>query len=247
MNLLLFKKFPFFETLHLDGGRVVRAEIRLNRGGRSMRMRMSRDHQSVIITVPRFIDMSAIKNFVAGHGDWLDRNYNIAKNVVSFTPRAIIPLLGFKTRLEIAPPRSKLQFITCEGEENYQARLIIPSSEINFSEKTRVALRKMSLQKARELVDEFAPKLNRIPSKVAVRDTKSRWGSCNSKGSLMFAWRLIFAPEAVFREVVAHELAHLKEMNHSRAFYAELERLMPDYKKYKDWLKHNGRGLHLIG
>lgn len=247
MNLLLFKKFPFFETFHLDGGRVVRAEIRLNRGGRSMRMRMSRDHQSVIITVPRFIDMSAIKKFVAGNDAWLDRNYNIAKNVVAFAPGAIIPILGFTTLLEISPPRTKLQFIRCDDGGDYQARLIIPSSEINFAEKTRVALRKMSLQKARELVDEFAPKLNRIPAKVAVRDTKSRWGSCSSKGDLMFAWRLIFAPEAVFKEVVAHELAHLKEMNHSRAFYAELERIMPDYKKYKDWLKHNGRGLHLIG
>jgi predicted metal-dependent hydrolase len=247
VNLLLFKKFPFSETFHLEGGRVVRAEIRLNRGGRTMRMRMSKDHQSVIITVPRFIYMSAIKRFVDGHADWLERNYNVASSVVSFAPGAIVPVLGKPTLLEIAPPRTKTRLIEVDGAQNYQARLIIASPEINFAEKTRVALRKMSLQKAQEFVDEFAPKLNRIPAKVAVRDTKSRWGSCNSKGNLMFAWRLIFAPEMVFKEVVAHELAHLKEMNHSRAFYAELERLMPDYKKYKDWLKQNGRGLHLIG
>lgn len=76
--------------------------------------------------------------------------------------------------------------------------------------------------------------------RIAVREQKTRWGSCSSRGNLNFNWKLILMPEQILDYVVVHELAHLKQMNHSEAFWAEVGRVLPDYKAQRAWLKIHG-------
>ena len=83
----------------------------------------------------------------------------------------------------------------------------------------------------------YAAQIGRPIARVGVRDTKSRWGSCSTKGSLSFSWRLMLAPELVIDYVVAHEVAHLVEMNHSRRFWALLERLYPGWRGARERLE----------
>lgn len=75
---------------------------------------------------------------------------------------------------------------------------------------------------------------------VAIKDTRSRWGSCSCKTNLNFNWRLIMAPPEVLRYVVVHETAHLQEMNHSDRFWTIVQSRCPDFRKHQDWLKRNG-------
>ncbi|MDB2415501.1 M48 family metallopeptidase, partial [Rickettsiales bacterium] len=79
----------------------------------------------------------------------------------------------------------------------------------------------------------------------SIKDTKSRWGSCSSNGNLSFCWKLVLAPEEVFKYVIAHEVSHLKHMNHSPEFWKQVQSLMPNYKTHCKWLKLNGHNLHL--
>ena len=79
--------------------------------------------------------------------------------------------------------------------------------------------------------------------RIAIREQKTRWGSCSSKGTLNFNWRLILAPEEVLDYVVVHELAHRREMNHSKAFYAIVESVLPDYRQARRWLREHGDSL----
>lgn len=79
--------------------------------------------------------------------------------------------------------------------------------------------------------------------RISIREQKTRWGSCSSKGNLNFNWRLIFAPEEVLDYIVIHELAHRKEMNHSPAFYRVVASVMPDYKRPQKWLRDHGQSL----
>lgn len=80
---------------------------------------------------------------------------------------------------------------------------------------------------------------------IHIRDQKTRWGSCSSKGNLNFNWRLMLAPPRVLDYVVVHELCHRKEMNHSKAFWNAVETVLPDYKELRKWLRDNGNTLSL--
>ena len=79
--------------------------------------------------------------------------------------------------------------------------------------------------------------------RITIRNQKTRWGSCSSKGNLNFNCLLMLMPDKVLDYVVVHELCHLKQMNHSKKFWKEVERYMPDYKNYKKWLNENGGAL----
>lgn len=80
---------------------------------------------------------------------------------------------------------------------------------------------------------------------ITIRDQKTRWGSCSSRGTLSFNYRLIFAPPGVLDYVVVHELCHLTHMDHSKNFWNMVESIMPEYKEYRQWLKEHGSELNL--
>lgn len=80
---------------------------------------------------------------------------------------------------------------------------------------------------------------------ITIRDQKTRWGSCSSRGTLSFNYRLIYGPAGPLDYVVVHELCHLTHMNHSRDFWNMVERIMPDYRVYKQWLRDHGHELTL--
>lgn len=95
-------------------------------------------------------------------------------------------------------------------------------------------------------VEIFATKLGVKPPPVALSNAQSRWGSCNSRGQVRLNWRLIQAPPQVINYVVCHELAHLKEMNHSAKFYAVLAQLFPDHADAEKLLKQLSPQLHRV-
>lgn len=81
---------------------------------------------------------------------------------------------------------------------------------------------------------------------ITVRDQKTRWGSCSSRGTLSFNYRLIFAPDIILDYVVVHELCHLTHMNHSRDFWNMVGSILPDYREHRKWLREHGNELTLI-
>lgn len=112
----------------------------------------------------------------------------------------------------------------------------------------------LSMEEIRSLADEalrflparvshFAPLVGVTYGRITIRNQRTRWGSCSSKGNLNFNCLLMLAPASVQDYVIVHELCHRKEMNHSPRFWAEVERIIPDYKTYEKWLKTEGKDL----
>jgi len=96
-----------------------------------------------------------------------------------------------------------------------------------------------------ERVQWFASRCKFTYTQVRISSAHTRWGSCSSRGTLSFTWRLVMAPLEVVDYVVVHELAHLRVRNHSPAFWKEVEAILPDYKARQKWLKTNGKLLTL--
>ncbi len=118
------------------------------------------------------------------------------------------------------------------------------------AEHAEARLKRWLKKAARSFMEErcifYSDKLGVEHRKITLRDTRSRWGSCSASGNLSFSWRLVFAPEAVADYVAAHEVCHLREMNHSPAFWQLVAGLCPDHKTAKAWLRKNGSQLHLL-
>jgi predicted metal-dependent hydrolase len=105
-------------------------------------------------------------------------------------------------------------------------------------------LKREARRKIEERVFEYATRLGVRPKRITIRDTSSRWGSCSSARSLSFSWRLVLAPPAVLDYVVAHEVAHLRELNHHPRFWRLVDLLVPDVDKSQAWLSEHGALLH---
>lgn len=105
--------------------------------------------------------------------------------------------------------------------------------------------RQKTLKKVLEQVKYFQDYFSVKPRSVKVKEQKKRWGSCNSKGDLMFNWRISMAPLSVIRYIVLHEICHIVHFNHSRDFWTLLERIMPHYMEKKEWLGRYGVMLDL--
>lgn len=103
-----------------------------------------------------------------------------------------------------------------------------------------IALAEEALKVIPERVEYFAKVIGVTYGKITIRNQKTRWGSCSSKGNLNFNCLLMLAPLEVLDYVVVHELCHRKQMNHSKAFWLEVEKVLPDYKEARKWLKEDG-------
>lgn len=110
----------------------------------------------------------------------------------------------------------------------------------------KVFLQKILLQEIIKLAMPIAKKYKLNYAQIKLMSNTTKWGSCSSKGILSFHWRLIFAPYTVLEYLVAHEMAHLKEMNHSKKFWALVSKILPDYDIGRNWLKRSGATLHLL-
>lgn len=118
----------------------------------------------------------------------------------------------------------------------------------------RSKLEKITFEQVKELADQaveyipkrvkyYAEKKNFVYNKITIKNLVSRWGSCSTKGNLNFNCLLMLTPDYVIDYIVVHELCHLREMNHSEKFWAEVEKIMPDYQRAELWLKQNGGNL----
>ena len=150
-------------------------------------------------------------------------------------------VLGRPVTLEIrqaAAKRAKL-----EGD-----RLVLAAPEadrVALRALIRKALSEAALKEIRRLIAEHAPEMGVQPGRIAIREQKSRWGSCSDRHNLNFNWKLMLAPPEALEYVVIHELCHLIEFNHGARFWRLVESRMPDYENPKKWLKENGKMLEI--
>lgn len=123
-------------------------------------------------------------------------------------------------------------------QESAQKRQELP--QITLTKAQKMAYKAQALDRLTQRVQYYAGLANLTYKTIRVGNARTRWGSCSSKGGLVFNWRLILMPERILDYLVVHELMHLKQQNHSKRFWQEVEAVIPDYKQDERWLKENG-------
>lgn len=216
--------------------------VALRRNARARRLSLKLDPASgeVVVVAPLRVPPQVIADFVNRHAEWVRRRRAAMPVRTPFLPGVEIPILGVPHRIAHDP-------VAGRGVQVADGELRIGGPVDHLGARLAAWLR---LEARRQLLVRsraMALKLGVTVAAVTVRDTRSRWGSCASSGRLSYSWRLLLAPESVLDYVVAHEVAHLVEMNHSARFWAVVDRLHPDADRCRAWLKAKGQDLHLYG
>ena len=136
--------------------------------------------------------------------------------------------------------------VTIGRKEDGTPALFVHGEREHLPRRLADFLKKQAKKDIEALVLKHATAINKRAKSVRFRDTSSRWGSCTSDGKLSFSWRIMMAPKPIINYLVAHEVAHLRQMNHGPKFWKLCEELCPDTERCKDWLKRNGNALQAI-
>ncbi len=211
---------------------------------RRISLKINPSEREVIVTVPDRRSYEKARRFAFEKMDWINVQLESLPPAQPFIPEAGILFKGEIYRLEC--PDSRGRPFVDEGNKT----IIVPAHEDTFSGRVRRLLIREARAELEHATHHYADILERPVAKISVRDTTSRWGSCitrSGKGHISYSWRLICAPPFVLDYVAAHECAHMIEDNHSAAFWAVTERIFPDTKKAKAWLRKNGAFLHAVG
>ncbi len=225
-------------------GAVFRILLRRRDGVRRLTLRVSSATGEVVMTVPPRTALATARRFAANHGDWIAARLARMPERVEFAEGALVPLRGVPHR------------IVRRGERGGATRLEAdPSGPVisvscgapHVARRVREFLMAQARGDLQAAIARYTGPLGQGPARVTLRDTRSRWGSCTARGELNFSWRLILAPPLVLDYLVAHEMAHLREMNHSDRFWSLVRHLCPHVDPAEAWLKREGAGLHRYG
>lgn len=198
----------------------------------------------LVVRMPRYASVAEAKKFIWEKRDWIEKKLQEAgERIKKHAPKKFVAGEEFY----YLGDKYKLNTISCRDEK-------FCVSTIQFN--NGFYLSKKSLAKARKLFINWYKKQAKINipkrvewhanlhklkyNQIKITSATRRWGSCTSRSNLNFTWRLILLPLKIVDYVVAHELAHLVHHNHSKKFWAQVEKMLPDYKERRKWLKKNG-------
>ena len=200
------------------------------------------------VYAPSYAHLRAVDDVVRARADELerlrgevDRAWEKTREANALREGRTIWLEGKPYALQIRAGRPSVRF--ADGVVTVCAP--DPADEEALRGQLRAQLSGKALRRIRERLDCYIPRVGRQPGRVTIREQKTRWGSCSSRGNLNFNWKLIMAPPPVLDYVVIHELCHLYEFNHSPRFWQLVEAQMPEYESWKKWLKQHGAELTL--
>ena len=223
------------------GGENVPVRIRRNPRARRISMRADAVKREIRITMPNYTPTSVALDFVATKREWIAARLQSAPDAAPIAPGSVIAIEGEAHVIEWREswPRS---ISRSEGVLRVGGpQAMIEARVIRWLKAEARRIYTAEIRYYCEKAGETVPRLS-------LGDPRSRWGSCSSHGTISLSWRLIMAPAAIRRSVIAHEVAHIRHMDHSRAFYMWLDSLFEGDRKTADrWLKMHGTGLQRVG
>jgi len=213
----------------------------IKRSARAKHVRLEvRPETGLTVVIPKSYKIGQISDLLEAKGSWiLDKLAKYGEVQPLYAEKEVksgdaIPYLG--RDLEVVKRQNRRNADSVKLEQD---RLVVslrsPSSRLNLILEQWYRIQAAKLIKER--TDKLSARLGLTYNRVIIRGQKTRWGSCSHKGNLSFNWKLIMAPEPVIDYVIIHELAHLKEMNHTKRFWELVAQHCPEWREHRKWLK----------
>ncbi|PIE12807.1 MAG: zinc metalloprotease [Rhodobacterales bacterium] len=223
------------EQIRLSGQPPVQIILRRSPRARRLSLRVSRLDGRVTMTLPKRTPLREAKGFATEKADWI-------RQALTERPTPERPQIGQTILFE----GHQVPILAGPGRiaRYHDGAIRVPDTPERVAPRLAAFFKLSARQRLTQASERYAAALGKPFGKIAIRDTRSRWGSCSSQGNLMYSWRLIMAPPAVLDYVAAHEAAHLVEMNHSPDYWAVVSQIYPDYQNQRAWLRENGAILH---
>lgn len=232
------------ERTYCVAGRNLPLNIWENPRAKRLTLRIETGGKAIRVTVPPRLPQHELDLFIARHHGWIEAQISKVPVTVAFINGSIINIRGIAHKIVHEP--AKRGTTRQDHDENSHAILIVHGDAQHMGRRIADYLKKLAKLEINELVLLHTKHIGKPASSVRFKDTTSRWGSCTSKGDLSFSWRIMMAPAEVINYLVAHEVAHLIEMNHGPDFWALCTRLCPDTSTSRAWLKRHGSALHAV-
>ncbi|MEL6209147.1 MAG: SprT family zinc-dependent metalloprotease [Pseudomonadota bacterium] len=213
----------------------VRVALRVSARARRFTLRLEQRGPGAVLTMPIGVSLATVQGFLHEHRRWLTRALESRPADIAVGQGTALPIDGTPLTVNLDPNAGRTPRI--------QGACLILAPGGPVGPRLQGWLKTRARARLVPALQGYAAQLGRPVAAVALRDTRSRWGSCSSTGRVGLSWRLAMAPPAVQAYVAAHEAAHLVEMNHSPRYWAVLEGLMPDYAVHRAWLRTHGRQL----
>lgn len=222
-------------------GRTVPLVVRVNPRARRIALKVDALRGHVVLVLPNKRLEKKGWQFLNSKTDWLAETLGRLPVPVTFAEGAEVPLGGVPHRIRHCPDARRGVWVE-------DGALCVSGRAEHLPRRLSDWLRARAREAIAARVAVHAARLGVQPARITLRDTRSRWGSCTPSGALNFSWRLVMAPDWVLDYVTAHEVAHLREMNHSAAFWHHVETLVPGLRApARNWLREHGTALHRIG
>jgi predicted metal-dependent hydrolase len=222
-------------------GEDVPVRIQRNPRARRLSMRVDAVKREIRITIPTYAPTNSAMDFVSAKRQWIAVRLQTAPDAAPLVSGSLVAVAGDAhiIRWDAAWPRKISQ---SDGELRLGGpeAMVAPRVLRWLKDRARVVFTQ-EIEHYSRIAGEVVPRLS-------LGDPRSRWGSCSSRGTISLSWRLIMAPVSVRRSVIAHEVAHIRHMDHSRDFYDWFETIFEGDRKSADrWLKMHGTGLQRVG
>ncbi|SPF79870.1 M48 family metallopeptidase [Pseudoprimorskyibacter insulae] len=221
--------------LELPGNPPIALVVRRSARARRISLRLSQLDGRVTLTLPQRLPLDEGLEFAREKEQWLRDHLQAQGAVRQVGIGEAVPLEGRMVPVVAGQGRR----VVDTGDA-----LAVPGAADQVAKRLEAYLKQRARDRLAEASDHYAAKLGRPYTRLTLRDTRSRWGSCSADGKLMYSWRLVLAPAWVLRYVAAHEVAHLAEMNHSQRFWDVVTDLYGPWKDARGWLHENGADLH---
>lgn len=233
------------QTLTLANGQQIPYQLEL-RPRRTVGLKITQ--QGLVVHAPRRIVVHQLNQILQEKSAWILNELALreanAVEPVQWHHGEPLMYLGQDVVLQVIEAKGKSQ-VQLSGDQ-LMVSMKVTTQHTLIAKKVIQWFQQQAYEDFVRRVEIFATKLGVKPPPVALSNAQSRWGSCNSRGEVRLNWRLIQAPPQIINYVVCHELAHLKEMNHSAKFYAVLAQLFPDHAEAEKLLKQLSPQLHRL-